>query len=304
MTVSARHAVEYAALRLTSCELVQLPPAAGLRITEWVGDLAFRLLAGRARVGRANLAQAYPDKSAEEIAALLADVFRNLFRTAGEVLYCRRLVRADNWRDSVEIQNADSALSVYLGGRGGILVGGHLGNWELLGHVLPYIGMRSQVLVRPLDNPLLNDFVLGVRESGLQTIILKEGAGSAVERTLAGGGFVSLLVDQDAGNRGAFVPFFGRLASTWRTPAIMSMKTGAPILPGCCVRLGTSLRFRIMVGEPIYPRVDTDVNNETLRITAEFTRQIEAWVREYPEQYMWLHRRWKSVPGPRSLAAS
>jgi KDO2-lipid IV(A) lauroyltransferase len=160
------------------------------------------------------------------------------------------------------------------------------------------------VLARPLDNPLINDFVLGVRESGLQTIILKEGAGTAVEATLAGGGFVSILADQDAGNRGAFVPFFGRLASTWRTPAIVSMKTGAPILPGCCVRLGRKLRFRIIVGEPIYPRADADVNSETLRMTREFTRQLEGWVRDYPEQYMWLHRRWKSVPGPRSLVSS
>ena len=75
-------------------------------------------------------------------------------------------------------------------------------------------------------------------------------------------------------------------------------------MPGCCVRLGKGVRFKIIVGRPITPDHSAGVTEETLRITSEFTRQIEGWVREYPEQYLWLHRRWKSVPRARSIVAA
>ena len=268
------------------------------------GRIAHRVLKGRSRTGRENLAAAFPLKSAEEIEELLEEVYGNLFRTAAEILYLRRIIGPETWRNFVEIEGVESAIDVVLEGRGGILVTGHLGNWELLGHVMPYLGLESQALARSLDNPLLDRYLLGVRESGQQRIILKRGSGALVEKRVAEGGFVSILVDQDAGRKGAFVPFFGRLASTWRTPALLSMKTGAPILPGCCVRLGRKPRYRIIVGRPVYPDMDVgDVTAETLRITSDFTSQIEAWVREYPEQYLWLHRRWKSVPGKRSMTA-
>jgi KDO2-lipid IV(A) lauroyltransferase len=304
IAASAKHRLEYLAVRLAAMELLQLPVEPALAAAEKVGAFASRILKGRSRTGRENIAAAYPSKSPAEVERLLRDVYANLFRTGAEILYLRRLVGPNTWRNYVEIENAGAALDLYLEGRGGILVGGHLGNWEMLGHVMPYIGLRSQVLARPLDNPLLDEFVLGVRESGLQRIILKRGSGSQIERTLSEGGFISILVDQDAGNRGAFVPFFGRPASTWRTPAVLSMKTGAPILPGCCVRVGRGVRFKIIVGRPIYPNADAPVTEETLRITADFTAQLEEWVRAYPEQYLWLHRRWKSMPGPRSIVAA
>ncbi len=243
-----------------------------------------------------------PEKSPAEVDALLREVYRNLFRTVAEIFLLRRRVRASNWREYVEVENIDAAVDVLTRGRGCTMVTGHLGNWEFLGHVLSHIGIESRVLARALDNPLLDRYILGVRESGLQRIVLKRGSGAVVEEALARGEFVSILVDQDAGRKGAFVPFFGRPASTWRSPALLSQKTGAPILPGCCVRTGKGLEFKVIVGEPVEPDpAATDVSAETLRITAAFTAQLEGWVRAYPEQYLWLHRRWKTSPGRRSL---
>ncbi len=301
-SVSLRHRAEYLALRAVACELLKLPPAAALRVSAAAGALAYRLLKKRTGIGRDNIAAAFPSMSPPEVEALLKSVYANLFRLAGEIFYLRRLVRPSNWSRLIQIENGSRALDVFLEGRGAILVSGHLGNWELLGHVLPYIGLPAHTLARPLDNPLVDRYILGVRESGLSRLILKRGAGAKIERILSGAGFISLLVDQDAGHRGAFVPFFGRHASTWRTPAILSQKTGAPILPGCCVRVPETGTFKVIVGEPVYPS-SGDVTSETLRITRAFTSQIESWVRSYPEQYLWLHRRWKSVPGPRSLVA-
>ena len=297
---SLRERAEYLAFRLAAAELMKLPPRAAWRIAESAGLLAYRLLRRRTRIGRENIARAFPEKTPPEVDWLLREVYRSMFRLAGEVFYLRRLVRRSNWPDYIELDGAERALNVYIEGRGGILVSGHLGNWELLGHVLPLIGLEAHAMARPLDNPLLERYILGVRESGMRGIIMKRGSGAAVERILAAGGFVSLLVDQDAGRKGAFVPFLGRPASTWRSPALLSMKTGAPILPGCCVRKPGG-GFLVHVGEAVYPREGDDVGAETLRITAGFTRQIEAWVRRYPEQYLWLHRRWKTDPGPRSL---
>lgn len=302
-TVTLRHWSEYIAARLAICQLQELPVGAGLRLAEGTGAFAYHVLKGRSRTGRENIARAFPEYSPAEVEKLLKDVYRNLFRTGAEVFYLRKLVRPSTWRRFVEIVNVESAIEVFIAGRGCILVTGHLGNWEFLGHVLPFIGIHAKALARPLDNPLLDRYILGVRESGLQRILDKKGSGTQVERTLAEGGFVSILVDQDAGNRGAFVPFFNRPASTWRSTAVLAMKTGAPILPGCCVRTGKGLAFRAIVGRPIYADPTADATAETLRITADFTKQIENWVREYPQQYLWLHRRWKSVPGPRSIIA-
>jgi len=296
-----RDRAEYLAVRAGAAELLKLPPAAAARVMEALGGLAFHVLRRRTRIGRENLRAAFPQKAPEEIEELLSEVYRNLFRLAGEIFYMRRLLRESNWRRFITVENGERALEVTVAGRGGILVSGHLGNWELLGQALPYIGLPPRSLARPLDNPLLERYILGLRQSGEQRIILKAGAGAEIERILEGGGFVSLLVDQDAGHKGAFVPFMGRLASTWRTPAILSQRTGAPILPGCCVREGRRLRFRVLVGRPIRPRAGADPGEETLRITGEFTAQLEEWVRAHPEQYLWLHRRWKSRPGERAL---
>ena len=299
---SIKQHIEYLAVRLAICQLCELPVRASLGLADGMGLLAFRLLGRRSRTGRENLSAAFPGKSPGEIDALLADVYRNLFRMIAEIFLLRRRVRPSNWRDFVEIDGIDRAVDVLVRGRGCIMVTGHLGNWEFLGHVLSHIGIQSRVLARPLDNPLLDRYILGVRESGLQRIVLKQGSGGLVEKTLAEGGFVSILVDQDAGRKGVFVPFFGRQASTWRSTALLSQKTGAPVLPGCCVRTGDPLRFRVLVGRPVYPDPEaSDVSAETLRITADFTRQLEGWIRQYPEQYLWLHRRWKTVPAARSL---
>ncbi len=297
---SLRDKVEYFAFRAATAELMKLPPEAAYRVAEAAGLLAYRLLKRRTTTARENIASAFPEKSPDCIETLLKDVYKNVFRLAGEVFYLRRLVRGDNWRDYIELDGASRALDIYMKGRGGILVSGHLGNWELLGHALGYMGLPANVLARPLDNPLIERYILGVREIGMQSIIVKRGSGALVERILREGGFVSLLFDQDAGSRGAFVPFMGRLASTWRSPALLSMRTGSPVLPGCCVRRKDGT-FLLHVGQPVYPVDTKDVSAETLRITSEVTRQLEEWVRCYPEQYLWLHRRWKSRPGVRSL---
>jgi KDO2-lipid IV(A) lauroyltransferase len=301
MYANVRHQVEYLAVRLAVCQLCELPVRASLALAEGMGLLAYHVLGRRRRAGRENLAAAFPEKSPCEIDSLLRSVYRNLFRTIAEIFQLRRRARPCNWRDFVEIDGLDRAIDVLTQGRGCILVTGHLGNWEFLGHVLSHIGIRSRVLARPLDNPLLDRYILGVRESGLQRIVLKRGSGDLVEKTLAEGGFVSILVDQDAGRKGVFVPFFGRPASTWRSTALLSQTTGAPILPGCCVRTGGPLKFRVIVGRPIYPDAAADVSAETLRITADFTGQLESWIRQRPEQYLWLHRRWKTAPAARSL---
>jgi KDO2-lipid IV(A) lauroyltransferase len=301
--VSLKHYVEYAAFRSAAAQLLNLPPRAAFRVAERAGGLAYHVLKRRTNAARDNIVAAYPRASSEEVEALLRRTYHNLFRLAAEVLYFRRTIGSHNWRDMIEVENWERALDVYLEGRGAILASAHLGNWELLGKVLPFAGVPNFVLVRPLDNPLLEEYLLGIRESGLQSIVLKRGAGARLEEVLQRGGFISLLVDQDAGRKGAFVEFMGRPASTWRSPALLSMKTGAPVLAGCCVRIDGGERFRVLVSDPIFPRSDADVSEETLRITRTVTRVIEDWVRRYPDQYLWHHRRWKTKPGRRSLRA-
>jgi KDO2-lipid IV(A) lauroyltransferase len=177
--VSLKARLEYVAFRVAASELLKLPPAAAFRAAEGAGRLACRVLGRRSRIARENIRAAFPALSPADAERLVRDSFRNTFRLAGEVLYLRRLVTESNWRDYIEIENGERALDVFLEGRGGILVSGHLGNWELLAHVLPLAGLPSQVLVRPLDNPLLERYILGVRDSSRRGVIMKAGAGAS-----------------------------------------------------------------------------------------------------------------------------
>ena len=177
-----------------------------------------------------------------------------------------------------------------------IFITGHCGNWELLGYALSVLGYPIAALARPLDNALLNEWILNVRQKhGLQ-IVTKWGGVSVLQELISSNTSVGFIADQNAGGRGMFVPFFGRLASTYKSIGLLAMRYEIPIAAVHAKRLDGDFQYEISLTDYIEPSDWGQQEDPLYYITARYNRAMEEMIRSAPEQYLWLHRRWKSRP--------
>jgi len=245
----------------------------------------------RRRVAAAQLAAAFPGKSAREREAILAAHYRELGRVWTEYAWMSELVRMPDDAGFGAVRGGEHLEG--LRGRGVILLTGHFGPFELLGARLSRLNPVDFV-VKPLSNPLVEAMLEAVREScGVGTIPLGASLRGAL-RALRAGRWVAMLADQDARRHGVFVPFMGRPASTPVGPARLSIATGAPIVMGFAERRDDG-RLDLEVLPPM-TAADPAAPDAALELTARHTAALEARVRRRPELWFWLHRRWKTAP--------
>jgi Kdo2-lipid IVA lauroyltransferase/acyltransferase len=279
---------------------------AGLRALSWeraravgerLGDAAHRL-GFRRRVARENLALSFPHWSAAERDQVLRDHYRELGRVVAEYGQLDRLARAPLGEVVVGTNGMDVLDA--LRGRGAILLSGHYSNFELMGATLARLN-PVDFLVKPLSNAGIERLIEERRaEAGVGRISTNDGTRGIYE-ALAAGRWVAILADQDAGPRGLFVPFLGRLASTAAGPARLSLRAGAPIVMGFAVRR-TDGRIDLEIEPPLEP-AEPRAPDAVLRLTARHVAVLEARVREHPALWFWLHRRWKTAPPAETLLA-
>ena len=213
---------------------------------------------------------------------------------AVEVVCLPRLINRFTWSRYIRLVNFRETLQLIVEGRGLILVTGHYGSFELMGHLLRSLGFPITALMRPLDNVYLNRFVVATRRTHGLTLLDKKGAMANAENIIGNGALLGFIGDQDAGRKGIFVDFFGRPASTYKSIGLLAMSAGSPIVVGYVRRRGNQARYDLGVKRIIHPE-EWSTQAEPLRwITKTYTAQIEAFVRGAPEQYLWIHRRWKS----------
>lgn len=272
-----------------------LPPGVGRAFGAGLGRAAYWLLPGRRRVALDNLALVFGDTLSPAARATVArESFQHLGITAVE---CCRLFfgPAERLLGRVRARGAEHIEQAMARGRGIFFLTAHFGNWELLAATHGLAGFGLSVVVRPLDNPYLDALIARARErSGLRAISKRE-AVQGVRAALARGECIGILLDQDAGRAGVFVPFLGHAASTSRSLAVLALKTRAPVVPAFIHRLHDG--GHELVVEPEIPLVITgDLDHDILVNTARFTEAIERHVRAHPEQWFWVHRRWKSRP--------
>lgn len=275
--------------------------AAGARALPWRVSLALGAGLGasvgalgvRASVARDNLARAFPERPLAERERILAAHYRELGRVACEYPRLAVLARAPIGRYLAEIRGAEHLEAAREGGRGAILMTGHFGHFELVGAAL---GARhpTSFVVKALSNPHVESLIQRWRrDAGVESIPI----GLGVRRVFAAlreNRWVAMLADQDARRRGIFVPFFGRPASTPTGPAELSLRSGAPIVMGFDVR-GDDGRHVLHVLPPL-PPPPSDDPDPVRTVTARHVAVLEEWVRKHPEQWFWLHRRWKTAP--------
>jgi KDO2-lipid IV(A) lauroyltransferase len=181
------------------------------------------------------------------------------------------------------------------------MVTGHYGNWEILGYTLATLGFESYSVARPIDNPHIDAWILGVRERKGQVILSKRGVTTTALDVLQKRGTLCFIADQNAGPKGMFVPFFGRMASTYKSIGLLAIQNNLPIVIGCARRRGDKFDFEIVTQDIIYPQdwqnyPRDQYKDELHYVTARYTKSIEDFIRADPSQYLWIHRRWKTRP--------
>lgn len=273
----------------------RLPPRAGHWIGAALGELAYWLLPGRRRVAHANLALAFGAAlGPRERRGLARATFRHLGVT---VLECCRLFFGPPGRmlERVRVEGVEHVKAALAEGRGVFYFGAHLGNWELLAAAHTLTGFPVSAVVRPLDNPFLEALLARARQRGSIGLIPKRRALRDVRAALARGECVGIMLDQNAGRRGVFVPFFGELASTSRSLAVLALKTGAPAIPAFIHRRPDG-SHQVTLEPPIALERTGQLEHDVEIATRRFTETIERHVRAHPEQWFWVHRRWKTRP--------
>ena len=287
----------YVVVRLFVCLIQALGPATGRQFAAGLAWLAYRVNRRHREVARDNLRQAYPGQFTEaELDALVRAVYRHFCTLLIEIILIPRLLRVTNWRRYIRMLPGNRLANCLLSGRPVLLVSGHWGNWEMSGYALGLLGFTTHAIARPLDNPYLERFLLKFRERTGQKILAKHGDFAHVQALLDGGGVLATMADQDAGQRGLFVDFFGRPASTHKAVALLALRHRVVLAVVGTRKLAEPMYYEVITQDVIYPE-EYDGHPDAVRaLTQRFTTALEQLIRTAPEQYFWLHRRWKHQP--------
>jgi len=274
--------------------LAHLPTGAGLWVGRRLGELGWCLMPRRRAVTRDNLARALgPGQAPPELQRIARQSFQHLGMNIVET--CTLMFRPPSVMLSrMALVNREHLEKAAAEGKGILLLSAHLGNWELLASSHALSPFDLSIVVRPLDDPLLDRIVERFRRrSGAQLIAKRRGLRDILD-ALRRGRMVGVLLDQNAArSEGLFAPFFGQAASTSKALAVISLRTGAPVVPVFIRRVGGG-RHEL----EIEPAVPVPLDGDVAEYTATFNRIIEAAIRRTPEQWFWMHERWRTQPRP------
>jgi KDO2-lipid IV(A) lauroyltransferase len=290
----------YLAVRLLICLIQALPYEQGCAIAAGLAWLAHKLDHRHRLAAHENLRAAFPGKyTYPQLDAMVRGVYRHFCKLVVEMAHLPRKLHLNNWRHHIDLGHAGPLVGALMSGRPLLIVTGHFGNWEAAGIMLGLLGFRAHAVARELDNPYLEDLLRRFRESTGQRLLSKKGDFEQMQQLMAHGGILATLGDQDAGQRGLFVDFFGRPASTHKVMALLAIEYKVPILVTVVVKVGEPLKYQVRSGDYILPEEYADRPDAVRAITQRLTTSLENLVREHPGQYFWLHRRWKHQPKPR-----
>lgn len=255
----------------------------------------------RRDVTNENLRRVYGQLSDAHASLLRRKMWHHLFMMVCEIAHAPRKIHRTNWRDHIYMPNKNITLQTMMDPRATVIVTGHFGNFEVAGHTVGVFGLPPHTMARPLDNLLVDDFLTKFRSSGGQTIIPKDGSASAVQELLEAGGTLAILADQHAGGKGCWVDFFGYPTSCHKALALFVLSAGAPMIVNYTRRLDRPLRYEMRtIGIADPAELDSPNPPEHLQsvhdLTEWYNEQLEQIIRLAPEQYWWLHRRWREVP--------
>lgn len=285
------HNIEYLAAA-SAVKLAQLlSPRTADAFGAGLGSLAGAVLTSRKRIAFDNLKKAMGDSlTDEEINLIIKELFRNIGRTLVEFSRFRKMGREG--MKKILVGDTSILEHVHKEGKGGIMVTAHFGNWELMGSWLAVSGYPTDFLVGRQHNKKIDDMLIGFRnEVGVGIISLAKSV-RQVFKALKANHFAGIVSDQHNPSEGVILEFFGRLASTPRGPALFAIRAGCPLLP-CMLRRERYDRHVVICADPIYPPNSGDEEADIRLMTETYSKFFEDVIRQYPDQWLWTHRRWK-----------
>jgi KDO2-lipid IV(A) lauroyltransferase len=285
----------YLAVRVFICVVQALQMETCQKVAAGLATLFSSVLRVREKTLDDNLRHAFPQMSDAERRRLTWRMWEHLFLLVVEIAHAPRKIHETNWREYLQfVGDASSRLTgLLLSDRPVIIVSAHFGNFEMAGYLLGILGFPTYTVARTLDNPRIDAFLNRFRSRTGQHMIPKKGGYEQIVETLARGLPMTFLADQYAGSKGCWVDFFGRPASAHKAIALFALNHDAPLVVGYGERAGRPLHYRMGMEAGADPRSGQDCVKSVPQLTQWYTSHLESVIRRAPEQYWWLHRRWK-----------
>jgi len=290
-----RHLAEYFAVRVAMSLIQAVSIETCTTVTAWIAWLAVDVLKIRGRVVHENLRIAFPDKDQPERERIARRMWRHLLLMVCEIAHLQRKIHETNWRKFVEVRGKRNWILAV--GKPGpkVCVTGHFGNFEALGHVSNFWGFRTYTVARTLDNPYLDRLVSRFREAMGQRLLPKSDSAGQADEVLQTGGILALLGDQHAGRKGCVVDFLGRPASCHKALALFALLNRAPLLVATCTRTNKPMHFVMSMDGHVEPAANPEEFSSVEDLTQWYNDVLSSRIRQQPDQYWWLHDRWKEV---------
>ncbi|WP_179490692.1 lysophospholipid acyltransferase family protein [Granulicella arctica] len=293
---NVREVLEFLLVWIAVHTLRLLPRSLARRIGAGIGSIALKRLGRLRKVGLQNLHLAFPQMPEADRLRILENVYRNLGWLLAE--FCQMATYTpESAGKFIRYDGLEHYLAARERGKGVLVLTGHLGAWELSSFYHSLVGYPMGLVIRRLDNPLVDRFVNRIRCLHGNRVIHKDDFARGLIASMRAGETVGILMDTNmTPPQGLFVPFFDIPACTASGLARVALKTGAAVVPGFLLWEEREQQYILRFGEELTLEHTGDSEADTMANTALFTAVIERYIRQYPDQWLWMHRRWKTRP--------
>ena len=289
------HYLQYILLRFVLMFLQAMSIERCDRLAHVLARVLARWIPLRRKLVDENLKLVYPEWSSRQVDSTREAMWHHLLLMVCEIAHAPRKIHRTNWRKHYYIPDRARVVRHGIDSRPQIFVTGHFGNFELYGFIAGVFGYDSSTIARPLDNRFVHDYFMEFRSLGGQHFIDKNGSTGEIQKLLESGGRLAMLADQDAGNKGCWSKFLGQPASCHKALALFTLSSGAPMMVMANARL-SPMRFHTMVLGVADPSQDSVGRSNVSELTQWYNDCLEKAIQRYPEQYWWVHRRWREPP--------
>ncbi|MBX3427012.1 MAG: lysophospholipid acyltransferase family protein [Pirellulales bacterium] len=289
----------YLAVRSAVCVLQAVPIEACQRLARHGAWLLWHVMRLRRTVVEENLAIAFPAANSVQRTAIALGMWEHLLVMLAEIAHAPRKLHRTNWRDYSRIPDLAIMARRMLDRRPLVILSGHLGNFEMGGYLLGLHGFPTHTIARPIDNPFVDRWINSFRGATGQYMLQKAGSGQRIAELLTAGETLALLGDQHAGDGASWVEFFGRPASTHKAVALFTLGSEAPTAVCAALRTGRPLCFELAVADLVDPAAPAFSHRGVPEMLRWYSAGLERLIRRAPDQYWWVHRRWKGTPPAR-----
>jgi len=298
--IRVRHWVEYFIVRIIVCTIQIFP----IESCEWFAKrfavFAYDWAKIRRKVITENLQATFPDLSSNERDKIGRDMWEHLFLMICEVAQAPRVIHEATWREYIHIRDKKVMTEYFLDGRPLVMVSGHFGNFEIASYMAGVLGIPTYTMGKPIGNPHIDRFIRHFRSIRGQYLLPYNDSTSIIEKLLSENEVLTLLGDQHAGSRGCWIDFFGRPASCHKALALFTLTQKAPMIVNYTARTSGAMHFEIGCVGIAEPDQLTEEQDSVRGLTQWYNQRLESFVRVMPEQYWWLHKRWKEKPAKRT----